>query len=437
MRRLFLSLVIVLLVCGLAWGSGLKFNGQTASKINGVTVSKWSKAYSFDLRDDFLVPYAAGSVNGTAPYPGPSLGNRVVIDTANKLSISGNLLQILPKASPSWADPALYEAGEARVLGKTGIFKFRPTYNDKYCNIGFNNNQTGLVLWPGISLRPDGTLLAMNNGGVDATIGSYSADTDYILFVPLRGDGSYTLIQGGAYTYPTFVRLNANTGSASPLYPCITNYDGTISVATIRVPPLRWIPVPEVSDSFTGTFPATDGLGHLDNTGIGAGGVTTWTVQAGGFSNSGGNIVATSLTGGVAIATAPMSSRYTNINVTAVTKNTTGAGMVLHYVNSLNYHYVWFDGTNWYLVEMLAGTPSTLLTSAGAGSDDIWLQVESATTIRLIQNVASVGVATVDASINAANCGPLAFDTDSTIGKMSGYARGNEKQYNFLMDHVQ
>jgi hypothetical protein len=394
-----------------------------------------SKPIQWLLRDEFSDTRAAGSVNGTMPTPGPG-GARVVTDTNSILSISSGTLSQLNGASSS--DPRLHYQSISRSVGlvfiATGV---NYSTGNQRINCGWYANTSG-------SNDEENVFACINNlrGGTKAyapTLGSPASLTGINFFLPLRATGSFYLVSGGGtWAYPTLVWIDA-TLSNTPLYPGTKSYTGTNTIDSIRIPSDLWIPVPLVSDGFGSSFGTSDGLGHAETTGIGSGGGNaTWTQQVGTWTVSSSKAAAATLSGGVAVATVPLSTKDVFAKV-KVTRSAGSGGMVLRWTDANNHLYTEHDGTNAYLKQVLSGSTTTLITAAATYSAGAELVPDlNGTAARLYWNNALVGsTSSISSSLTSTLHGLRSTDTGGIqLDDFVVYAKGTGGEYNLLNRYV-
>lgn len=240
--------------------------------------------YSF--HDEFNDTRAPGALNGTPATPG--VGNRVVIDTNNKVSIGSGVLNFATGAA---ANDGVWEKLFTREVGKMLLAKITPANTAGIPAFGWDVDQTGAITDALIFNTATGAQIVAN-GGTAFTIFQYVAGSDYLIMAAMRATGIYWFVKGAGYTHWTLI-AKTTLGSAGA-YPAITAQNAT-SVFTadqVRVPKRLWLPAPLASDGFSGA--ATDGLGHAETTGLGAGGSgltwtgSTWTVASGVATNAPG-----------------------------------------------------------------------------------------------------------------------------------------------------
>jgi hypothetical protein len=121
----------------------------------------------------------------------------------------------------------------------------------------------------------------------------------------------------------------------------------------------------------------------------------------------------------------------------ALTKGTTGCGVILRYQDADNYVYCWHNGTNLQLIQRVAGVETTLTNAAATyGAGRIIEAMLNSTSGETWYHAAKIGTtATVPASTYTP-CGLIFFDTDSVIDNFLAIARGTEGQYSMLDKYI-
>jgi hypothetical protein len=194
------------------------------------------------LRDEFSTDRAGGAVHGTAAEPGP--GNRVVVDTENKLSLAGGLLVLSGgRTSPTVGDPGLWLGAVTRAAGRCLAFHFNRT-SGNYGSIGFDTNQSGAVGDLALDFNTSNNLQASVAGNATGNIVPGAAATDYQGAIVLRPAGAWLFLRGGAF--PDWFLYWVDQGlSAATLYPCALSFNAVFAVDYLRVLDL---PAPYNSD---------------------------------------------------------------------------------------------------------------------------------------------------------------------------------------------
>lgn len=240
--------------------------------------------------DQFRDALAAGSINGTVSTPGP--GKRVVVDTESKLTTSGDkLVASGGKATPAWGDPGVWLDGQQRVLGLVGVFDiYVPAFTTLGPEVGFDSNQNTFVGSNGIYALTS-TTLRVAEAGADSVIAAvYAVATRYQIAVVIRAAGAFYLIRGGIYTAWTLIWVGT-AGTTAIIYPTINTYGSAFNSEFARIARTLWAPPPILSDGFS-SGASSDGAGHVESVGLGAGGSGiawvggTWTVSGGKLLNT-------------------------------------------------------------------------------------------------------------------------------------------------------
>jgi hypothetical protein len=219
------------------------------------------------LNDGFHDILAAGAVNGTYSTPPHNVrvlgdGKRTVVDTENKLSISGGKLVFAGgKAAPDWGDPGLWYPVETRAAGKVLLLSVS-NINTAGAPVlfGWDTDQSGLIEY-GFFFQPSN--IYRLESGANLVIGDFAASTAYQLALVLRAQGVDYFVKGGAFTYWTLLWHGGN-GNVSPVYPGISNYNAAFSADEPRVAKRRWLPEPIAYDAFTradGPIGVSDAIG--------------------------------------------------------------------------------------------------------------------------------------------------------------------------------
>jgi len=208
------------------------------------------------LNDNFTTDRSAGAVNGTNAEPsGPA---RNVVDTSNNLSTSGGYLV---RAGGSVTDPVLrYAAPLAREKGI--ILKWvLPTSGVTV--VGYN----ALIQMNAAEYiySNSGSSIIVSIGAGISVYGAHSYPLR--LAMVTRATGTFFFAENKllAINYVLAQALNVHVYSTG-LVGNILDY--------IKMPQDKWLPTPLASDSFSGLFGVTDGLGHAETTGIGSGGAS-------------------------------------------------------------------------------------------------------------------------------------------------------------------
>ena len=375
--------------------------------------------YSYYLYDRFSTALAAGSINGTLAEPVG--GARNVTDTGSKLSIAGGVLLSEQNGAGSTTDPILSYEGRARTLGLTmlGTMTAISGRARAYWATGSKSATSDGMLTP----------VSTNLYVIQATFNLIAAtvveNTTYQFAYVLRAAGVFLFLKGGIYTNWTLI-YSSVLGTTATLYPTVNAFLGSQSEDNIRVPKQTYIPVPLQSDGMSAA--TTDGLGNPESNGtIGNAydGVGTPAVAAGarGFSALSG--------GGLGVSVLACSSPDVNIEVNVI-RTAGSAGIIARRADASNYIQCLHNGTNVIVSQVVAGSATTLSTTAVAYSAGATMKFHvEGTAYRAFYNNTAAGTGTVPASTNT-NHGIITNDLSGSFDNLVIWARGNEGQYEDL-----
>ena len=372
------------------------------------------------LYDQFITPRAAGAVNATLAEPVG--GARTITDTGSKLSIAGGVLLSEQNGAGSTTDPILSYEGRARTLGLTmlGTMTAVSGRARAYWATASKSASTAGLLTP---VPPS---LIMVVGATSATIGLATTGVAYQFAYTLRTSGVFLFIKGGTeYTNWTLVWPSL-TDTTATLYPTINAFLGSQSEDNIRVPKQAYIPVPLQSDGMSAT--TTDGLGNPENNGTAGNaydGVGTPSVAAGvrGFSALSG--------GGLGVSVLACSSSDVNIEVN-VTRTAGSAGIIARRTDASNYIQCLHNGTNVIVSQVVAGSSTTLSTTAVTYSAGATMKFHvEGTAYRAFYNNTAAGTGTVPASANT-NHGIITNDLSGSFDNLVIWARSGYEGLNYL-----
>lgn len=328
------------------------------------------------LRDEFTTDRAPGAVNGTAAEPGA--GTRTLVDTQSKIFINNGKLYVGKKTSTSWGDPAMSLDAIGRAAGVALHAQITASNTAVAgCCVGLGITQNALPAQHGIYHYPGG-LYYIYEGGNSAILAVRPADGCGTRFaILMRASGAHYFIKGSGI-FPTWTLLWSTVGkNAATVTPVLVNNGIEFTSDYFKGVDHKWLPNPLISDGFGGTFGESDGLGHAESSGLGSGGGgKTISATVGTWQNSGGMCNATSLSGGIAVATTVTSTP--NVMLSAkLTRSGGHAGYVVRWTDASNYIRVIYSGTQWIVTTVIAGAETTVKTdtiaySAGATAI-VWL----------------------------------------------------------------
>ena len=383
----------------------------------------------YTVQDEFTTSLSAGAVSGTACEPGP--GTRTVTaDTGGKITIAGGRLTLA--SNTTTADPQVLLTSIARAAGRLLLAEF--THGASVFGvIGFRANTTVNNTVEN-TIYPNGASLLIRETSNGITVGALTVSTSYKIAIALRATGAYYFIKGGAFTNWTLIWVSSVNGNAT-LYPCMIHGSGANAFSSdfIRVIPngLLWLPIPLASDGFGGTFGTTDGLGHAETSGIGAGGSgVTWTQQAGTWGNSAGKAAASALSGGLAIATVDVGTANVFVMMTPA-RTAANAGLTLRYVDANNHIRVYIDGTNAKVDDVVAGVVTNRISAVATQNSLICVDLSGAN-VRLYVNNVLTGSSSAIANTTGTAHGLYTTDTGATFDNLAIYPKGTNGEHNAL-----
>lgn len=384
----------------------------------------------------FTTDRASGAINGTPAEPG--VGDRSAIDTESLLSISGDKAIFSGgRASPGFGDPGLWLPGIIRSTGQIVAFEVNPYFleDGKACEIGLDTGQSGSTSAAfgingetNVRIRLGGSYIVVDN--------ALTAGERYIGFIVMRSVGYDFLLYGGTqYPHPILVYM-ARSGTDTTLYPALSNYNAAFSADFVIALRNLWLPVPAASDGFS-SWGTTDGLGHIDNTGIGAGGNGyAWTNRNGIWTATGGVARASALSGLTqAIATISLGLPAADawIAVELVTYVAGNIGVLTRYTSTNEHCKIYYNGASIIISDMVAGAATTILAQAVTFVSGARLQIMTIdTTIRVWYNDAYIGTAEMStAPINGIK-GIYTTNVGNTIDNYQVALRGTSNEYAYL-----
>lgn len=386
------------------------------------------------INDTFTTDRSAGTISDTEAEPGE--GRRFVIDTNNKVSLSGG--QLLFTAGGVAATDQLYYNPVKRAIGRLVIAQVGGI--TETFGIGFDaataSPPTAGVVAYGIRFAGGGRTLQVQNNAVPLSVGNWALTTTYQIAVIARSPGTYFLIKGGVFIGWTLLWVS-NIGVQVELYPAVVIDSATavFAVDYMRVSSLQWLPDPLLSDGFS-VLSSSDGKGH--NEGVagsyGSGGNLKSYTSIGTWAISNGLINASALSGGLSFY---YSSVVADVIITAkLTRSGGNVGLVLRYVDSSNYIICYHNGTNVILTKRLIAVDVVVQTTAityVAGAELRVICVGSA--FRIYYNNTLVGSekTIADAAVQSStNFGLYTTNTGNTIDDLTMYARGTNNEYSIL-----
>ena len=375
------------------------------------------------LRDDFLTTLADGAVNGTSCTPGPGTrttiqigGAAITIPSAGTLRFIGN-----NNSTDMVLIGSIDRIAGTLMVGKITLDNTDPAQTSRYA--GFVNHYMRFATYVDIPVSVSPVLIA--NG-------------EYQLSVILRTTGADYFFKGGSYaTWRYMGRQDA--GTITPQQTLFKQYHAIryFDVNTTRVPDgTLWLPTPLISDGMS-ILASSDGLGHAETTGLGAGGggvswvdaVGTWQVAAGVRS-------AAALDGGIAICVVD-AGKADVLHNAAITRSADNAGVIVRYVDVNNYVYAYIlnDGANKAtLRKVIAGSDSEVIapTAITYGADKKLEIICDGIQFRLLYDKVAVGSQATISDValqSGTKVGLYTSNVANTFNTIETYNRGVDGGY--------
>lgn len=388
----------------------------------------------FLMRDEFVTARAAGDVEGTNLEP---LGGvRNVIDTENKITISGSRVVFSGgKAAPAYADPAYYQPAVSRLAGRALWFEITTTgIAGTTSHIGFADRKASGEV--GLLFRQLSTsivLRAINNSPI---LGTLTEGVSYQCLLILRAAGGFLYIKGGT-EFPTWELIGlTQEDSTATLYPAVTNYNSVPTFDFFNVLLGRWIQSPVCSDGFSAAG-TTDGAGHPETTGLGSGGSgKIWNDIIGTSGVSGGKWVTSALDGGVGLSLLDTGLTSYHLYADLVVAGDT-VGLIARYQDADNYISAVHNGTNLVVNKVVAGSATELISAAAtyAANARLWI-IANGTSFRFIYNNVLIGAAQTisDATLQTGTkAGIINANVSNTVDNFVCYSKGKGGQLGDLV----
>ncbi len=232
------------------------------------------------LDDDFLDTLAAGAIHGTKST---SLRNavpatRTAVDIAgDKMSIANSALTFAG-GSGTTGDPGLWDSAPiiTRAAGICIVFRdLTITDVTAIIEFGLDTGVSGAISENALRISAD-TLLMVNSGTAQAVLATPADGVKYDLLFNLRAAGCFYYWRLAGAAVWTLLGMTA-TGATASLYMAAANNSASGTVGRWLRGLVAWHGTPLISEGFSGSNGAlggvlTDGLGHLETTGLGSGG---------------------------------------------------------------------------------------------------------------------------------------------------------------------
>lgn len=399
--------------------------------INRTPLSNSSSSYL--LRDEFTDDRSVGALNGTPATDGAT---RTVIDTNSKLYTANGYLRTLSGGVGN-GDPAIRWPGIARNRGVTVITCLQTT-GASAAYAGWDVNTTGTLSFG--ALINTTSYAISRNSGVVLTVGTYVPNTPLYVATISRTTSTLILVKSPAPASNilnwTLLYVNPVTSGAT-LYPCVHNGGTTavIQVPFVRVPNDLILFAPIASDSFDR---ANGALGTSNGAGTEETALTTpaWVDKVGTSAIATNMATFSALSGGIGITTLETNNRDVYAEV-GVTRTAGSAGLCLRYTDANNYLAIYHNGTNVQAVDVVAGTPTTILNTVVTYSAAALLTAALTNNkLRVFYSAAAVGAEVTTSVTSGTLHGIYATDTGATLNNFAAWARGTFGEYNTLNKYI-
>lgn len=220
---------------------------------------------AFLLKDEFTTDDAAPLTSPRTCEPGP--GTITAVETDGTLAISSGKLQIGAQSTPAWGDLGIYgtstiarQAGRMLICDVTvdtaGILNI--CYWGKNASVDYTQmTSRGLHVNAGVAYL-------LNAAGSGPQIATVSNGVTYQWALILRTAGMCILIKGGAFTEWELLYV-VDDDTDTNLRPAYAAYDTAHSIDNFRVPTQLWEPTTIINQSLASG--ATVDTGEADTTG--------------------------------------------------------------------------------------------------------------------------------------------------------------------------
>lgn len=376
--------------------------------------------------DTQLGPFRFGTAMA-APLPtsyteAGAVGALTVVDTENKLVVTGGALTFTPRAIPAWGDPGIWGGASARLAGRAVLVDFRiVTTGIGGVMVGWDTDTLSVLAEA--YLIGSGANLTVYLGGPTITLSIVlTQGVDYTLAIVQRGTGAHYLIRGGAFGKWTLVWID-NAATNASLRAALTSHN----IASGLIDNLR------VSD-LGGKFASDFGLALARSTFTASNGTAltaltpeagpAWVAGAGTFSVNANKIEPATLASGLANTTVDTGASDVVVEVTIrfpASPSGTLAGVSLRAADASNRWEIQLRGDNQTVAiyEVVAGTP-TLRASAAftlvAATDYRFVVVAQGASIgTFVNNIASASYASAATGLTVTKHGLYYFNFGSAL----------------------
>lgn len=375
----------------------------------------------YQIVDRFVTARAAGTLNNSPAEPGGSLRPlRVIADTNPGLSIAQR--QALIGSSGGGAnDPNItYSRSIIRQAGIVFAAK---------CNNG--NSSTHLVGWSSASAGTTYTYRHnWNNGTLRAVPGFpnlitllHNAPYWYILVT--RATGGFFFLYGAGFSQPALIHID-RAATNTPMWPAYSRGStngGNLAVTDMVVSSGTYYPAALASDDFTRADGAPGSTNAYDG-----GPILTWTDRLGTAAITSNALGHSALTSSEALTTVD-SGKSDVVCVAKLTRSGGVVGIVTRWADANNYVRVVHDGTNVVIVSRVAGSDTTISTTAATYSAGADLEVTwERGNILVLYNGARINSGAVG-NTTGTHVGVYSSNTGNTVDDFACYAKGTGGEY--------
>lgn len=378
------------------------------------------------FRDMFFIDVTGGAIDNSRAVPG--VGTRGIInDTESTVSVeSGNL--VFNKISTStYRYPTFYENYPiVRERGKQVIIKLasQPA-NLGTVRICLSADKVNAMY---VFLLGAGYVIGWNYFPM-----VYDYSTSNIVFI-LRDSGYFGFIQIGNHM---ILQHEHSLLTTTPVYALLLGQSKNLLIDEINVPKKLDIPIPICSDGFGGTWGTSDGLGHQESVGLGAGGDSvSWVDITGTFTNTAG-VAKGTLDGGVALSLVTLDTSHVELNCTFAL--TGGVQRVyFRYIDANNFGYAEYNGTTVTLHKVIAGSDTQLATGNFTADVEfkLFCQFDRIAAYYGGVQVGSTAFYSVPELVTGKKFGIYTTDADNTFDNFVVWAAGVEGQNDSLFSSV-
>ena len=237
---------------------------------------------------------AACTVNGWNKPTGFNMNATSYTFSIHEPTSGGKLFFMGGLATPAFSVGLWEDTAITRTPGKIVAFKFRIVDTTTAIEFGLDTDKITNIAGNRLRCNVDG--LTIFDGTTEGPKVFTPLDgVEYTMVFILRSAGVLVYLKAGSGYYKYLGETTVN--NAATLYAGIANYSAVAYCDFVRLSKRTYLPVPLLSDSFTGDAGTADGrtpdgAGHLETSGLGSGG-TDYTWSGSGAVDGSGNLVIT------------------------------------------------------------------------------------------------------------------------------------------------